>query len=408
MVTRTPLRHDGGMNDTQEAPRANGPDDEFDPHKLRTIADVKRSTDDRWVAGVCSGVAKYLNIDPVIVRIVIAVLTIVGAGAILYGAAWLLLPSDDAEKSIAAGWFKLDDNEEQVRKIGLVAAGVIAAFSVLGSHGDWWWGTGWLLVPLAALYYFFVVRPRKGDREVIKAEKARIKAQILADMPSSATMTAEIEAEIKAKVDKKVAEKIAHARQPKSKALPLLTLSLIAIGIASTRIYADTHDGVNWTTYVAVALGITGIGLVIGTFWGYGGPLIALGLVLGLVLAIGSVLPNGRIGEQSPTPTTAAGVHATYKHGVGLLELDLTDVNDPTALLGRTITLDNGVGQTKVIVPEGLNVVIDSELRLGEISVFGRKAHGTENEIKLPATGAGQALTIEIDQRVGNVEVIRS
>ncbi|MDR7087692.1 phage shock protein PspC (stress-responsive transcriptional regulator) [Aeromicrobium panaciterrae] len=384
------------MNDTQEAPRATGPDDEFDPHKLRTIADVKRSTEDRWVAGVCSGVAKYLNIDPVIVRIVIAVLTIVGAGAILYGAAWLLLPSDDADKSIAAGWFKLDDNEEQVRKIGLVAAGVIAAFSVLGSHGDWWWGTGWLLVPLAALYYFFVVRPRKGDREAIKA-------QVMAEMPTTEKITAEVQA----KIDKKVAEKIAHARQRKSKALPLLTLSLIAIGVASTRIYADTHD-VNWTTYVAVALAITGIGLVIGTFWGYGGPLIFLGIVLGLVLAIGSALPHGRVGEQRPDPTTADGVQARYEHGIGLLELDLTGVSDPTELLGRTIALDAGIGETRVIVPDGLNVEVDAEMDLGEISVFGRKDHGQDAQVNTAATGKGEALTIKIDQRVGNVEVVRS
>ena len=165
MVRFDPFGHDGCMNDTQEAPRTAGPDDEFDPHKLRTIADVKRSTDDRWVAGVCSGVARYLNIDPVIVRIVIAVLTIVGfAGAILYAAAWLLLPSEDADKSIAAGWFNLDENEEQVRKIGLVIAGIIAVFSLLGDSGNWW-GVGWILVPVAALYYFFVVRPRKTDKE---------------------------------------------------------------------------------------------------------------------------------------------------------------------------------------------------------------------------------------------------
>ncbi len=346
---------------------------------------------------MCSGVAKYLNIDPVIVRIVIAVLTLVGAGVILYAAAWLLLPSDDADKSIAAGWFKIDENEEQVRQVGLVVAGIIAAFSLLS--GDWWgigW-IGWVVVPFAALYYLFVVRPRKSDKEAIKA-------QVMADMPTTESVTAEVQA----KIDRKVAEKIAHAKRPKSKALTLLTLSLIAIGVAVTRIYADTHDDIDWTTYVAVALAITGVGLVIGTFWGFGGPLIFLGLVLGLVLAIGSVLPNGRIGEQSPTPTTAAGVDSSYEHGIGLLELDLTEVTDPTALLGRTIKLDNGVGQTKVIVPEGLNVVIDGELRLGEISVFGRKEHGTDNEIKTPATGTGSALTIEIDQNIGNVEVVRS
>ncbi|MEO6606543.1 MAG: PspC domain-containing protein [Aeromicrobium sp.] len=385
------------MNDTQEMPSAAGPNDEFDPHKLRTIFDVKRSTDDRFVGGVCSGVAKYLNIDPVIVRIVIAVLTIVGfAGAVLYAAAWLFLPSEDADKSIAAGWFKLDDNEEQVRKIGLVVAGIVAVFALVGDHGDWW-GAGWALVPLAALYYFFVVRPRKYDKEAIKA-------QVLASMPTTESVTAEVQA----KIDQKVAEKIAHATRPKSKALTLLTLSLIAIGVASTRIYADSHDGVPWTTYVAVALAITAVGLIIGTFWGHGGPLIALGLVLGLALAIGSALPNGRIGEQRPDPTSAADVHAKYKHGVGLLELDLTGLSDPTALLGRTIILDAGIGQTKVIVPQGLNVEIDSELKLGEISVFGRMAHGTDNEVNTAAAGAGEKLTIKIDQNVGNIEVTRS
>lgn len=390
------LRHDGRMNDTQEAPRAAGPDDEFDPHKLRTIADVRRSTDDRWVAGVCSGVARYLHVDPVIVRIVIAVLTVVGfAGAILYAAAWLLLPSDDAEKSLTAEWFKLDDNEEQVRKVGLVTAGVIAAFSLIGDGH--WWGLGWALIPLAALYYLFVVRPRKHDKEAIKA-------QVMAEMPTTESVSAQVQTTI----DRKVAEKIAHARQPKSKALTLLTVSLIAIGVAITRIYADTNEDIEWTTYVAVALAITGVGLVIGTFWGHGGPLIFLGLVLGLVLAVGSVLPNGRIGAQQPSPTTAAGVESSYEHGVGLLELDLTAVSDPTDLLGRTITLDNGVGQTKVIVPEGLNVTFDGELDLGEISVFGRQVHGTDNAIRLPAPGTGPALTIEIDQKIGNVEVIRS
>lgn len=385
------------MNDTQETPSAAGPNDEFDPHKLRTIFDVKRSADDRFVGGVCSGVAKYLNIDPVIVRIVIAVLTIVGfAGAILYAVAWLFLPSEDADKSIAAGWFKLDDNEEQVRKIALLVAGIIAVFALLGDHGNWW-GAGWILVPLAALYYFFVVRPRKYDKEAIRA-------QVLASMPTTETITAEVQA----RIDQKVAEKVAYAFQPKSKALTLLTLSLIAIGVASTRIYADANDGVPWTTYVAVALSITAVGLIIGTFWGHGGPLIALGLVLGLVLAIGSVLPNGRIGEQKPEPTSAADVRAKYEHGVGLLELDLTGVSDPTALLGRTIILDAGIGQTKVIVPQGLNVEVDSELKLGEISVFGRKAHGTENELNTAAAGAGDKLTIKIDQNVGNIEVIRS
>lgn len=37
-----------------------------------------RSTTDRKLAGVCAGVANYLNIDPTVVRIIWAVLGLVG------------------------------------------------------------------------------------------------------------------------------------------------------------------------------------------------------------------------------------------------------------------------------------------------------------------------------------------
>ena len=140
----------------------------------------------------------------------------------------------------------------------------------------------------------------------------------------------------------------------------LLTLSSIVIGLAVTRICADLNDGAPWTTYVAVALGITAVGLLIGTFFGYGGPLIPLGIVLGIALALGSVLPNAQIGQEQSTPLTSSAVQHEYKHGIGNLELDLTRVAQPKNLLGRTITVKAGIGQTVITVPEGLNVKIVS------------------------------------------------
>ena len=102
------------------------------------------------LAGVCAGAAKYLNVDPVVIRVVIAVLTFVGlSGLILYLAAWFFLPADDTEQSIAADWFNLDKNEEQVRVIGLVAAAVLAALAIVGDSQWAWWGLPWVLVPLA-------------------------------------------------------------------------------------------------------------------------------------------------------------------------------------------------------------------------------------------------------------------
>jgi phage shock protein PspC (stress-responsive transcriptional regulator) len=403
MVRQSPIDHDGGMNDTQETPRPADPGDDFDPQRLRTIMDMKRSSDDRLLAGVCAGAAKYLNIDPVIVRVIIAVLTFVGgAGVILYAAAWLLLPSEDAEKSLVAEWFKLDKNEEQVRTIGLVGAGAVAVISAVGSHGHIWWGFPGFIIPLALLYFVFVVRPNRRRRDDSDP------AAFAATAATSSELGDQISEDVTAKIDRKVAERVKRAREPKSKALVLLTLSFIAIGVAITRIIADLNDGAPWTTYVAVALGITAIGLIVGTLYGYGGPLIALGIVLGLVLAFGSVLPSPKIGDQSVAPLTATQVDGTYKHGIGLLKLDLSLVAEPDQLLGRTITLKAGVGQTKVIVPAGVNVVVISHLKAGEIDVFDREVDGTDNELSYPSDKPGPALIIKIDQRVGNVEVVRS
>jgi len=48
-------------------------------------------------------VADYLGVDVTIVRIVLAVLTIMGgAGVPLYLAGWLLIPDEGAEQSLAS------------------------------------------------------------------------------------------------------------------------------------------------------------------------------------------------------------------------------------------------------------------------------------------------------------------
>jgi phage shock protein PspC (stress-responsive transcriptional regulator) len=57
------------------------------------------------LAGVAGGIARYLNVDATLVRIGMVALTLLtGAGAPLYIAAWLLIPADDEDQSVAAAW----------------------------------------------------------------------------------------------------------------------------------------------------------------------------------------------------------------------------------------------------------------------------------------------------------------
>jgi phage shock protein C len=62
-----------------------------------------RPFQDRMLAGVAVGIAGYLGVDVTVVRIVLAVLTVVGGvGVPIYLAGWLLIPEEGREQSIAS------------------------------------------------------------------------------------------------------------------------------------------------------------------------------------------------------------------------------------------------------------------------------------------------------------------
>ncbi|HEY8028517.1 MAG TPA: PspC domain-containing protein [Gaiellaceae bacterium] len=57
-----------------------------------TIASVRRSRDDRVLAGVCAGIAETIGVDPTLIRLVFTLLVFAGgAGVVLYVAIWLYL-----------------------------------------------------------------------------------------------------------------------------------------------------------------------------------------------------------------------------------------------------------------------------------------------------------------------------
>ena len=66
---------------------------------------LRRSGDDKMLAGVAGGIARYLNADVTLIRVIIAMLALfTGAGAALYIAAWLLITGDGQDQSAAATW----------------------------------------------------------------------------------------------------------------------------------------------------------------------------------------------------------------------------------------------------------------------------------------------------------------
>jgi phage shock protein PspC (stress-responsive transcriptional regulator) len=65
---------------------------------------LRRSRTDRYIGGVCGGVADYLNMDATLVRILTVVITLfTGVPVILYLVALFLMPEEDVAPSAPLG-----------------------------------------------------------------------------------------------------------------------------------------------------------------------------------------------------------------------------------------------------------------------------------------------------------------
>ena len=57
---------------------------------------LTRSRDDKWFGGVCGGLADYTGMDASLIRILVAVFSILGFGSVIvaYIVAWILVPAE--------------------------------------------------------------------------------------------------------------------------------------------------------------------------------------------------------------------------------------------------------------------------------------------------------------------------
>jgi len=63
---------------------------------------LERKLSNRWVAGVCAGLADYTGVDATLIRVIFAVLTFFGGvGPIAYVLGWALIPEEGETASIA-------------------------------------------------------------------------------------------------------------------------------------------------------------------------------------------------------------------------------------------------------------------------------------------------------------------
>lgn len=75
-----------------------------------------RSTNDRMIAGVAAGLADYLNIDPVIVRLVFVLLTLGGGHGILAYIILAILMPEGPTANVVAKANSFDEEEIVIKE----------------------------------------------------------------------------------------------------------------------------------------------------------------------------------------------------------------------------------------------------------------------------------------------------
>lgn len=70
-----------------------------------TAKRLTRSRDDKWLGGICAGIGRYTGLDANLVRIIVAVCTLLGAGSLIiaYIVAWFLIPLEDESPYVVNG-----------------------------------------------------------------------------------------------------------------------------------------------------------------------------------------------------------------------------------------------------------------------------------------------------------------
>ncbi len=384
-----------GQTATDDGPRVTR-DDVTDLGRLR------RSRSDRHVAGVAGGMARHLDIDPIIVRVLFVVTAFFGgAGLFAYGALWLLVPEEGEDRAPV-------NLDEKARGVALIVVGVLAAIALLGGT----WGGNWFPWPLALiglLAWFLLNRRHERRMQRYGTSRTGWVPPVATDASGRPVEDPYAQSYAQSYPRQQYAYRPPPPRDPRKRG-PILfwsTLALIALGMGTLGIVDLSGVDVTGGAYPALAMGITGLMLVLSAFWGRGGGLIPLGVLLTVPLVISTTVANidGRTVDHSPA--TAAQVQSRYWNAAGEMTVDLTDVSDPEALDGRVIVVEGGVGRIEITVPAGVTVNAEATVNgPGSVEVFGHQTGG----IDVMASGSrGSGIdqpTVSIDAELGVGEIV--
>ncbi|MGV1009355.1 MAG: PspC domain-containing protein [Dermatophilaceae bacterium] len=372
---------------------------------------LRRDTSNKWVAGVCSGIAERVGVDPIVIRAVaVALFLFGGTGFILYAVAWAFLPSRDgmirAEAALRGD-------------AGGIVLLVVISLALLGEITDrqhW----SWLFVPVGVAVWYVVRGARRGQTMPQIGADAKAQAQGVARTvqgwgasPGGQPGAADAGAPSPASVSPMSASPgmpsdpphgmgPGRTRSPSTPPVPpvvvvrtrragigfpgviaVLGLALLAFGIATAS--GATARPVAFG--LACAVGVLGLSLLVVALFGRrAGGLATLGIAAALATALAVSVPasltmsglGAGAGERTWKPAEGAGDPA-YQLGAGQARLDLSGLSTDGPD-NQPVSASVSLGELIVTVPQGLTVRVDAKVGAGEIVRKSGSEHAPDGE----------------------------
>lgn len=394
-----------------------------------------RSSTDKVIAGVAGGIGAYFGIDSVIVRIAFIVLTFLGgAGPFLYLIGWLALPQEDSPSVIAKALGS--DSPHRFRSlmaVVLIGIGLLITANLSGelfkTFINVWTIAPYLALILIAAGVALVLWPGPIGRSKPTPAPSPPPSAPSPPAPHPSTAAAGGPEWAAASPAGSGPTPVAPVRRRGRTMIGYLTVAVLLVYTGGAMVL-DRLDAVEVDigVYFAIALAITGVGLLVSAYFASARGLILLGVVLSapLLLFAGAELPWGAgVGEVRVSVTDIDELRDEYRHGIGKLVVDLRGLEPDGAV--HSLDLSLSVGEMDIYVPDNIRTTADVDVGAGSIRVWhsgpvpdGQEARGSgypweeredglglSRRVTTPAWGEPESeLRLDVDVGIGEAEIV--
>jgi phage shock protein PspC (stress-responsive transcriptional regulator) len=391
------------------------------------------------LTGVAGGLGEYFRVDPVIFRVLFAVLSFFGGvGLLLYLLCWLLIPEPDVSTSA------LDRGVQQLR-LHRVPPWLVIAGGALILWIGWfsWWAPGPTFPALALIAVVLIVlmsrlgrrarfdgrghAPYPWEQPTAPAPSPTLWPDNDAGPADASAPTTEHSGAATAPLvpplgdfRRSMQSWYTEAYEARQQRLARRRPIKMGVGISLLVAWAvlavfNTFTRVPFPAYLWVGLAILGAGFVISVVtrratWFLLAPLAMLSAAALFLGGTSASLKDGS-GQVGWTPTSASQL-SDHRQFAGQSTLDLTQLaalSEP-----RTVTISQAVGEVKLVLPANLNATVITDVHTGDSQVGDSTAAGkyvggwnVHLEVPPPAGATGSQVTIHVKLTVGHVQIDR-